>query len=248
MRYLVLSDIHGNLDALDAVLAARPPSTHDRVLVLGDLVGYGPDPNGVVERVRLLSPAAIIRGNHDKVAAGLEDGESFNTVARSAVEWTVDALTPENRRYLAELPAGPVLVDDAVEICHGSTFDEDAYVFDEIDALRALESARRPICLFGHTHVALIFDRSPDAIEIAAGPGDTEGVRLTFQPGHRYLINPGSVGQPRDGDPRAAAAMVDTSAGTVELFRVAYNVEEAQRKTRMAGLPEMLARRLALGR
>ena len=248
MRYLVLSDIHGNLDALDAVLAALPGSRYDQVLVLGDLVGYGPDPNGVVERIRALAPVAAIRGNHDKVAAGLEDGESFNTVARSAVEWTVEALSPDHRAYLAGLPAGPVLVDDVLEICHGSTFDEDAYVFDEIDALRALESARRPVCLFGHTHVALIFDRSEEAIEIAAGPGDTDGVHLTFAPGHRYLINPGSVGQPRDGDPRAAAAIVDTSPGTVELCRVSYDVEEAQRKTRLAGLPEMLARRLALGR
>lgn len=248
MRYLVLSDIHGNLEALEAVLAAFPAGQYDRTIVLGDLVGYGADPNAVIARVQALTPVAVIRGNHDKVAAGLDDGESFNAVARSAVEWTVDTLTPEHRAYLSALPAGPAIVDDVVEICHGSTHDEDAYVFDELDALRAFESARRPVCMFGHTHVALAFARTDDAIDIVAGPGDTAGVRIDFQPGCRYLINPGSVGQPRDGDSRAGAAIVDTERQVAELHRVSYPVEEAQRKIRLAGLPDVLARRLTLGR
>ena len=153
MRSLIVSDIHGNLEALDTVLAVLD-GRYDDVLVLGDLVGYGADPNGVVDRVKSLNPRAVIRGNHDKVAAGLEDGDSFNAVARSAVLWTFEALTPENRAYLSNLPEGPVEIDDLLEICHGTPYDEDAYLFDELDALRAFEAATRPVCLYGHTHVA----------------------------------------------------------------------------------------------
>ena len=156
VRYLVISDIHGNLEALDTVLTVVE-GRYDKVLVLGDLVGYGADPNAVIDRVRELEPHCTIRGNHDKVAAGLDDGESFNSVARSAVLWTYEALTPANREYLTKLPAGPQAVDDLLEICHGTPFDEDAYLFDDLDALRAFEAASRPVCLFGHTHVAVGF-------------------------------------------------------------------------------------------
>jgi diadenosine tetraphosphatase ApaH/serine/threonine PP2A family protein phosphatase len=246
MRSLVISDIHGNLEALETVLRVLD-GRYDDVLVLGDLVGYGADPNGVVDRVRALDPRAVIRGNHDKVAAGLEDGESFNAVARSAVLWTFEALTPENREYLSSLPEGPVLIDDLVEICHGTPFDEDAYLFDELDALRAFEAAQRPVCLYGHTHVAVAF-RYSDSLDIVAGPGDTAGACLAFTPEARYLINPGSIGQPRDGDPRAGAAIVDGERRQIELFRIPYPIEEAQRKIRQAGLPDVLAKRLSLGR
>jgi diadenosine tetraphosphatase ApaH/serine/threonine PP2A family protein phosphatase len=248
VRYLVISDIHGNLEALESVIGAMTPLGYDRVLVLGDLVGYGADPNAVVDRVRALDPLIVIRGNHDKVASGLDDGESFNIVARSAVQWTTDALTPSNLEYLRNLPAGPVVVDDSVEICHGSPFDEDAYIFDELDALKAFEVAQRPVCLFGHTHVALAFRRTEDRLELPAGPGDTDQVRLPLEPGMKYLVNIGSVGQPRDNDSRAGAGIVDTAAGRIELYRVRYPIEEAQRKIRAAGLPDILARRLALGR
>jgi diadenosine tetraphosphatase ApaH/serine/threonine PP2A family protein phosphatase len=247
MRYLVISDIHGNLEALNTVLAVVD-GRYDKVLVLGDLVGYGADPNAVIDRVRELEPHTVIRGNHDKVAAGLDDGESFNSVARSAVQWTYEALTPANREYLAGLPAGPQAVDDLVEICHGTPFDEDAYLFDDLDALRAFEAASRPVCLFGHTHVAVGFRYADTTLEIVAGPGDTAGLVLQFEPDARYLINAGSVGQPRDGDPRAGAAIVDVTEQRIELFRIPYPVEEAQRKIRLAGLPEVLAKRLSLGR
>jgi diadenosine tetraphosphatase ApaH/serine/threonine PP2A family protein phosphatase len=246
MRYLVLTDIHGNLEALEAVLAHAADRGHDAVLVLGDLVGYGADPNLVIDRIESLSPAAIVRGNHDKVAAGVEDAEGFNLTARNAVQWTFDALTPEHRAYLRALPTGPVIVDDLIEICHGTPFDEDAYVFDELDALRALEAARRPVCLFGHTHVPLVCARAGSELEVYAPDGDP--LSLDLDEGRRYLVNPGSVGQPRDGDPRAAMAIVDTGARRIELFRVPYLVEQAQYKVRAAGLPEVLAKRLALGR
>jgi diadenosine tetraphosphatase ApaH/serine/threonine PP2A family protein phosphatase len=248
VRYLVISDIHGNLEALEAVLTALD-SRYDEVLVLGDLVGYGADPNAVVDRIRGLQPRAVIRGNHDKVAAGLDDGESFNLVARSAVNWTTEELAPANREYLLALPEGPVAIDDTVEICHGSPLDEDHYIFDELDALRGFEKASRRLCLFGHTHMAVVYRRA-DRIAIVAGPGDTSGVciKLDEDPEAAFLVNPGSVGQPRDGDPRAGAGIVDTGTREVELFRVPYPIDVAAGKIRRAGLPDILARRLSLGR
>lgn len=249
MRYLLLSDIHGNLEALEATLVAAAEHGYDAVLVLGDLVGYGADPNAVVERVLALNPAAMIRGNHDKVASGIEDPEGFNAIARSAVHWTYETLTEENRTLLAGLPAGPHIVDDLIEICHGSPFDEDAYVFDELDALRALRAARRPVCLFGHTHVPVIFQltEEDEQLEVVLPGSEAEAI-VPIQPRVRYLINPGSIGQPRDGDPRAAYAIVDSVRKEVALFRVLYPVEAAQEKILRAGLPEVLAHRLGIGR
>ena len=247
MRYLVLTDIHANLEALDAVLADARVRGYSKTLVLGDLVGYGADPNAVVERVRALAPAAIVRGNHDKVAGGLEQADGFNTVAKSAARWTLDVLTPEYRQWLAALPEGPIDVDDTVQICHGSPFDEDAYIFDELDAVRALKVATRPLCLFGHTHYPMTFELSAETFD-SVGPATAGEAQLELKPGSKYLVNPGSVGQPRDGDPRAAYAIVDTTHRLVELIRLRYSVEDAQSKVIRAGLPEVLAQRLAIGR
>jgi diadenosine tetraphosphatase ApaH/serine/threonine PP2A family protein phosphatase len=247
MRYLILTDIHGNLEALDACLEDAAAHGYDRVLVLGDLVGYGADPNLVIERVQSLNPAAIVRGNHDKVACGLEQADGFNAVARSAVRWTLETLTDEHRQWLAALPKGPHSVDDLVEICHGSPFDEDAYIFDELDAARALKEAVRPLCLFGHTHFPAIFLLSAEGLDMAR-PIGSEHTEVSLDDSSKHLINPGSVGQPRDGDPRAAYAIVDGAVRRVDLFRVRYAVEEAQAKVIKAGLPEVLAQRLAVGR
>jgi diadenosine tetraphosphatase ApaH/serine/threonine PP2A family protein phosphatase len=247
MRYLVLTDIHANLEALETCLRDAGMRGYDRTLVLGDLVGYGPDPNEVTARIQSLQPVAIVRGNHDKVAAGLETAEGFNPVARTAAAWTHEALTPPNRSWLAALPRGPRAVDDLIEICHGSPGDEDEYVFDDVDALRAIEAATRPLCLFGHTHYPAVFALSGKALE-AAAPASGDGTVLALAPGTRYLVNPGAVGQPRDGDPRAAYALVDAKARTIDLVRVEYPVAATQAKIVAAGLPEMLARRLAAGR
>ena len=160
MRYLVLTDIHANLEALDTCLADAATRGYDRVLVLGDLIGYGADPNAVIERVQALKPTAIVRGNHDKVARGLDEAEGFNAVAKNAAQWTLDTLTPAHRDCLINLPQGPIVVDDMVEICHGSPYDEDAYIFDELDALRGLKTSTRPLCLFGHTHYPMTFELS----------------------------------------------------------------------------------------
>jgi predicted phosphodiesterase len=247
MRYLVLTDIHANLEALDTCLADALVRTYDATLVLGDLVGYGPDPNLVVERIQALNPVAIVRGNHDKVACGLEQAEGFNNVAKSAAKWTLDVLTPEYREWLAALPEGPISVDEVVEICHGSPFDEDAYIFDELDAVRALKVATRPLCLFGHTHYPVTFELSDESFD-SVGSAPAPQVRVQMREGCKYLLNPGSVGQPRDGDPRAAYAIVDTAKRHVELYRLKYPVEETQAKIVKAGLADVLAQRLAVGR
>ena len=247
MRYLVLTDIHANLEALERCLADAAARTYDQTLVLGDLVGYGPDPNAVVERVQALEPVAIVRGNHDKVACGLEQAEGFNSVAKSAAKWTLDILEPAHRDWLAALPQGPIDVDDVVEICHGSPFDEDAYIFDELDAVRALKVATRPLCLFGHTHYPVTFELSADSFDTVGAASSAE-MHVQMRDGCKYLINPGSVGQPRDGDPRAAYAIVDTKRRQVEMYRVVYPIEITQEKMLQAGLPEILARRLSSGR
>ena len=247
MRYLVISDIHANLQAFDTVMAEARPLHFDKVLLLGDLVGYGADPNLICERVRDLKPDALIRGNHDKVGSGVESPEGFNAVARNAIRWTYDQLTTENREWLAALPAGPMVVDDVMEICHGTPFDEDAYVFDDLDALRALHASRRPLCLFGHTHVQVGHFLSRDQFGLAS-PDDQRPLTIALDDANRYLVNPGSVGQPRDGDPRAGFAIVDSAAKAVTLYRVEYPIAQAQARILEEGLPDVLATRLALGR
>jgi predicted phosphodiesterase len=247
-RYLVLSDIHSNLEALDAVLAASSKQRCDAAIVLGDLVGYGADPNAVVSRIRGLKPKAIVRGNHDKVAAGLETAEDFNPMARQAATWTQKALTPDTLEYLKTMPMGPLLVDHAMEICHGSPIDEDMYVVADRDALQSIEEARLPLCFFGHTHVAMSAGMDGQRrLEMAAPQGHPEFF-VPLISTTRYLINPGSVGQPRDGDSRAAYAIADLDGQMVTLYRVAYPIEAAQRKILDAGLPPMLAYRLGMGR
>jgi diadenosine tetraphosphatase ApaH/serine/threonine PP2A family protein phosphatase len=246
MRFLVLSDIHANIDAFDTVLA-HAEGRWDRVLVLGDLVGYGAEPNAVVDRVKSLSPEVVIRGNHDKAACGLDDGSQFNHVARAAAMWTGGVLTPDNIAYLRALPMGPIQIDALTEICHGAPFDEDHYIFDGGDARMAMQAAERPLCLYGHTHLPAIFKVVEGILDGEAPDGDRE-VAVPLQRGARYLINVGSIGQPRDGDPRAGYGVLDDEAREVRLFRVPYPVEKAQHRILSAHLPASLANRLALGR
>jgi diadenosine tetraphosphatase ApaH/serine/threonine PP2A family protein phosphatase len=247
MRYLVISDIHANLEAYDTVIAEAKAVGYDKVLVLGDLVGYGADPNAICERVRDLKADGLIRGNHDKVGSGVESPEGFNAVARNAIRWTYDNLSKANREWLAALPAGPMIVDDMIEICHGTPFDEDAYVFDDLDALRAMHAARRPLCLFGHTHVQVGHYLSRDQFGLATAD-DQRPLSIPLDDANRYLVNPGSVGQPRDGDPRAGFGIVDIAAKEMTIHRVEYPISKAQARIVEEGLPEVLAQRLALGR
>ena len=228
-------------------MGAAPVETWDRVLVLGDLVGYGAEPNAVITRVRALDPLAVIRGNHDKAASGIDDGSSFNYVAKLSAQWTFEALSPEHREYLRALPQGPVTIDETIEICHGAPFDEDHYIFDAEDARRGLDAASRPLCLFGHTHLPVVFRRHPALFDgfMPEGPADSTLEVIT---GVNYLVNVGSVGQPRDGDPRAAFGIYDSEGSSLVLRRVTYSVETAQRRILSAGLPPSLANRLGIGR
>jgi diadenosine tetraphosphatase ApaH/serine/threonine PP2A family protein phosphatase len=246
MRSLVLADIHANIDALDAVLAAAEGLRIDQVILLGDLVGYNASPAAVLRRIESLDPTISVRGNHDKVCAGLESAFSFQPLARQAIEWTRRQLSPADLTTLAALPQGPLLVSDTTEICHGAPFDEDFYVMNSMDARRALEAMTVPLCLFGHTHVPSVFVTHgfavrqewlrPDSVQMIPWPA--EG---------RALVNVGAVGQPRDGDPRAAFGVLDDGARTIELRRVTYDVAAAQRRILDAGLPASNAERLASG-
>jgi diadenosine tetraphosphatase ApaH/serine/threonine PP2A family protein phosphatase len=244
VRYLVITDAHANLHALDAVLADANALGYDRVLMLGDLVGYGADPGAVIDRTLALEPVAMVRGNHDKVCAGLEPASLFNEVARRSIEWTARVLTPAQIAALAALPKGPRLVADDLEICHGTPFDEDHYVFDAADAARAIAAATGRICLFGHTHLPVIF-----AAEAQSQPtrSDLAEDEIALPETGGVLINVGSVGQPRDGDPRAAYGLLDRERGTIRLRRVDYDIAGAQARILKAGLPQWLATRLARG-
>jgi predicted phosphodiesterase len=248
VRYVVLSDIHSNIDALDAVLEDARRSPADATLVLGDLVGYGAEPEQVISKVRALNPLAIVRGNHDKVVAGVDSVEGFNPLARMAVTLTRQALSQESLDYLAALPKGPLVVAPGLEICHGSPYDEDWYLHHELDVLEALEQSECAICLFGHTHLpfaATVGARGGLDVLVA---GDNAGSELNLGDGRRYVVNPGSIGQPRDGDPRAAYGVLDTQAMRWEFRRVAYPVERARDRIFAAGFPRQLGLRLMRGR
>jgi predicted phosphodiesterase len=247
MRYLVLTDIHANLEALTSCLADADARGFDAAVVLGDIVGYGPDPNAVIERVMDLKPAAIVRGNHDKVALGMSQADGFHAAARAAASWMLDSLTPAHREWLAALPMGPLSVAEELEICHGSPQDEDAYIFEELEARYAFARMRQQVCFYGHTHFAVVFRLTDESLDVL-GPVPGVDTIVHVEAGARYLINPGAVGQPRDGDPRAAYAIYDTELAQIDLIRVDYAIEVTQEKMRRADLPEPLVRRLSAGR
>jgi len=248
LRYFLLSDPHSNLEALQACLELAR-GKYDEAVCLGDLVGYGPDPNAVIDIVKATSKV-IIRGNHDKVCAGLEDASEFNPLARLAVEWTRNALTPEHFEFLRALPPGPVMMDGFL-IVHGSPLDEDDYIVGPGQALPVLRAPQTQVICFGHSHYQGGFMLSPkgryQSIR-AYSKQNGEPFTLTLETGGRYLINPGSIGQPRDGDWRAAFAILDLPRETVEYYRTPYDLPKTQEKMTKAGLPAPLIRRLEYGR
>ncbi|HZW93408.1 MAG TPA: metallophosphoesterase family protein [Candidatus Eremiobacteraceae bacterium] len=251
MRILLLSDIHANLEALEACLAAAPP--HDLVANLGDVVGYGASPNEVVDRSRELG-RIFVRGNHDKAATGLLALDDFNPMAAAAAMWTRDQLTAEHHEWLHALPQGPLELEGfpEVQLVHGSPEDEDTYVVSIGDALIPLLADPMPLTFFGHTHLQGGFfanGNSADGFRPEYRTvGQAESVSLHLKPNTRYMINPGSVGQPRDGDWRAAFALFDTDAQIVHFHRTPYNLKSAQDRIFGANLPPRLATRLAAGR
>ncbi len=246
MRYLILSDMHANWDAFEAVLRRARRKRFDAVLVLGDLVGYGAAPNQVVEAVRRLSPRLyVVRGNHDKVVAGIDSGENFNPTALAAAQWTSGRMTPSNLRYVRNLPQGPLQVEERLAICHGSPLDEDTYVFSDVDAYEIFTGFPVPVVFFGHTHIPSFFSLEGRRLGVLALRGT--GGRIVLHPEGRYLLNPGSIGQPRDRDPRASYMTYDSARRVVRWYRVPYPVDRAQVRIRKAGLPRSLADRLGVG-
>jgi predicted phosphodiesterase len=246
VRYLILSDMHANWDAFETVLRRARRKRYEAVLVLGDLVGYGGAPNQVVEAVRRLGPRLFtVRGNHDKVVAGIDSGGNFNQTALTAAQWTAGRLTPGNLRYVRELPQGPLRVEEGVAICHGSPLDEDTYVFSDVDAWEIFSRYEMPVTFFGHTHIPSLFWLEGRLLGVKALRG-TSG-RIVLSPGGRYLINPGSIGQPRDRDPRASYMIYDSKKRVVSWYRIPYPIGDAQSRIRKAGLPNSLADRLAVG-
>jgi predicted phosphodiesterase len=244
VRYLILSDIHGNWEALNAV-ATHARGAHDAVVCCGDLVGYCAEPDAVIDWVRA-HVGVVVRGNHDKACAGLVDLEWFNPVARAAAEWTGRALTPANLEYLRNLPQGPAVVG-SFQVLHGSPLDEDEYLVSAFEVMQIQNYLEKRVSFFGHTHLQGGFICHSNGVRPLGGPWPSKETTLELDPDTWYLLNPGSVGQPRDGDPRAAYVLYDPEARLVQYRRVAYDVGAAQRKVRAAGLPEILALRLETG-
>ena len=247
MRILVLSDLHANATAFEAVLQAAK-DRWDNSVCLGDVVGYGPDPNEVTAKLRELGTQTI-RGNHDKAISGVMTADDFNPVAKAAVDWTNEHLDPSHLEWLTNLPRGP-LTTDGIVLVHGAFQDEDEYVFTPAQALDGLLESTAPVTFFGHTHHQGGFSYLDSKLEVLQiHPRESETSRaLRIEPPRRYLLNPGSVGQPRDGDPRAGFAIADIEHQTVEFWRVEYDIAAVQARMRKARLPEVLVQRLSVGR
>jgi diadenosine tetraphosphatase ApaH/serine/threonine PP2A family protein phosphatase len=250
MRALVVSDIHANLHALEAVLAATPQ--FDQMWNLGDVVGYGARPNEVIELLRAMATVNV-RGNHDRVCSGISSSIGFNPVASAAAAWTRTELKSDNREWLRLMPMGPILAAERTMVAHGSPLHEDQYISSMRDAWTPLQKMATEITFFGHTHVQGGFSQRHEEWEEShpvyreSEPGAIVYATLYVPAGSRHLINPGSVGQPRDGDWRAAFAIYDDALEQVTFFRTPYDVAAAQASIRKARLPERLAARLGTG-
>lgn len=239
MRIALLSDIHSNLIALDAVLAAA--GSVDAIWQLGDVVGYGPDPDGVVARLQEVG-AVGVRGNHDAAAVGGTEIEWFNPDARRAMEWTRTAISPATVAWLAALPER--LTIEGCELVHGSPREPIWEYVTSVPVARAnIALLTSPTGLNGHTHIPVAFIEDDGRIDVV-GPGHGSEIELR---GRRALLNPGSVGQPRDGDPDASYAIIDPGAGRISWHRVAYDIGAVQSAMRSMGLPNGLSARLSMG-
>lgn len=241
MKYAIISDIHANLEALDVALEAIDKIGVDEILCLGDVVGYNANPNECVEIVREREIPTIC-GNHDAVASGLEEPWGFNPVAMAAAMWTRESLSEDNLAWLRDLPDGRRF-DEFITV-HGAPGDRDRYLFTWDDILvhiPIVEEEGCRLCFFGHTHFPGIF--ANDGVYTVDDDGK-------FNVGQEkvFFVNPGSVGQPRDGDPRASFGILDTESYEFELIRLEYNVAFASGKVLEAGLPQFLAERLTMGR
>ncbi len=242
MRLAIISDIHSNLHALTVVLAEIDKRNVGNIFALGDLVGYNAFPVEVLDLVARREIPSIM-GNHDIVCCGLENPIWFNAAAREASLWTRKKLSPEHKQYLRSLP-NEMTIQKGIYAVHGSPVSRDDYIMDLMDALNSfqhLPDKTINICLFGHSHIPSLFgDRGTRHDTVSAG-------KHMLEPRTRYFINPGAVGQPRDGDPRASFGILDTEELSFELIRVQYDVEAAMKAVVKTGLPRFLADRLLVG-
>jgi diadenosine tetraphosphatase ApaH/serine/threonine PP2A family protein phosphatase len=246
MKVLVISDIHANLAAFEAVLAdakVKVPG-YDIVWCLGDVVGYGPDPNECIDLLRTL-PNICLAGNHDWAVLGKLDVETFNDNARDAITWTQTQLTPQNLRYLTVRPEQSEQGDFL--LVHASPRQPIwEYILDIGSAEANFSCLNLPICLVGHTHAPVVFTRDGKTNMVRASYPET-GLPITLRKTNQYIINAGSVGQPRDGDPRAAYAVLDTAALIWSPYRIEYPIKRTQERMQAAGLPQKLIERLDHG-
>jgi len=242
VRYAIFSDVHGNLQALQSVLGRIDELRVDRRICLGDIVGYGGDPAACIDTIRRAG-ALCLAGNHDCAVLGTTDLDTFNSQAQAAALWTRTVIGEEGRAFLSELPR--VVSEDDNLFVHASPHEPDRwhYVFTQEQADQAFGSFEETVCLIGHTHRPLAAARGAAGTCRLSVPGE-----IRIDPGTRYVINAGSVGQPRDGNPDACFLLMDRGKGTARIERVPYDIEGAQRAIRNAGLPAYLSERLRCGR
>ena len=248
MRYLIISDIHSNIEALDACIQRAKLAGYDTVLSCGDIVGYGPNPMEAIDVIKSLD-AVTIRGNHDRVASGLDEPTHFNPYAKRAIYWTRAVLPESYREYLKGLPVGPLSITPEAQMVHGAITDEDDYIFTEADAGENFRLTEKNLTFFGHSHFPVVFlsDETGNATFARSYEFD-EFIAVNCDSHAKLFINAGSVGQPRDGDPRASFAIWDQGRARMEFYRVEYDIELTQKKMREARLPLHLVQRLAHGR
>jgi len=248
MRFFILSDIHSNIEALEACIQRAKLAGYDAVYCCGDIVGYGPNPVEAIDSVRGLE-AVIIRGNHDRVAANEDEASEFNPHARRAVFWTRSVLPDSYRQYLASLPLGPLSIHKDAQLVHGAITHEDDYIFSGSDAVENLQLTDTRMTFFGHSHFPVVFasDHSGNPVTPPTYEFD-EFTAVRCDGDQKFLVNPGSVGQPRDGDARASFVIWDMERGRLEFYRVEYPIEKTQAKMREVHLPPYLIDRLAHGR
>jgi predicted phosphodiesterase len=240
MKFAIIADIHGNLEALQAVLedAQKQGCTH--YACIGDVVGYGANPRECLQIVRSMGMPCV-KGNHDEYCSIEESAEGFNPLAAEAVMWTRQQLSEEDRQWLRDLRYVRMVTNFTIVHATLDAPQRWGYVFDKLAAAASFPYQNTPVCFFGHTHVPVAFVRD------SMVRGGTYS-KFKIEPGKKYFINVGAVGQPRDGNPKAAYVVYDVDEGTVELRRLDYDIATAQKKIRAAGLPERLAERLAYGR
>ncbi|MDQ3198467.1 MAG: metallophosphoesterase family protein [Chthoniobacterales bacterium] len=240
MRFAILSDIHANLEALEAVLLDAETQGCTHFVCLGDVVGYNASPSECVKIIQDLE-CPVVKGNHDEQASIISSSEGFNELAEEAIDWTRAQLSADEKAWLSDLRLTRQVRDFTVVHATLDTPGQWGYVFNDLDAIASFTYQHTTLCFFGHTHWPTAFVRDDTVRRLAIG-------QIVLTAGKKYFINPGSIGQPRDRDWRAAYSILHTDRNVVEQRRVKYDLETAQRKIRQAGLPDRLADRLAVGR